>query len=163
MKIEDSLKVGNTSLTEGVDYEVAYTDNVYPGEGNLNVGRGKFTIQGIGLYAGTREVNFEITAVHLSTLYELTLKTDRVPYNKKAAQTTEGILPGLTVRNTITDTVVYDSDDSSKTGNADFRFTYVNNKSYTNAEASVADCREQWKLYKYCDAETIPDYPGGCE
>ncbi len=132
VKIEDSLKVGDKSLIEGVDYEV-----IRPETGNLNVGQGKVTIQGIGAYAGKREVNFEITAVHLSTLYELTLKTDRVPYNKKAAQTTEGILPGLTVRNTITDTVVYDSDDSSKTGNADFRFTYVNNKSYTNAEASV--------------------------
>ncbi len=132
VEIEDSdITVGNNKLTEGTHYKV-----ILPEEGNLNVGPGKITIEGMGTYAGKIEVNFTIEQAVLRNLYELTLKSRSVPYSKKAAGTTEGILPGLTVRNRKTDTIVYDSDDPSKTGSDDFQFSCEYNKNVA-VEASV--------------------------
>lgn len=135
VELEDSMIPGSIKkLTEGVHYKV-----IRPEEGNLNVGSGKVTIEGIGDYAGTREVNFAITQARLSSLYELQLKDGNephIPYNKKEAGTQEGIVPALTVRNRITGDTVYDSEGAAAVP-ADFLFTYEENKSYTNAQASV--------------------------
>lgn len=136
VELTDSMMVGDSqTLTEGTHYRV-----IRPEDGNFNVGSGKVTIEGIGAYAGKREVNFTITAVPLSTLYDLQLKggsEPRISYNKKEAGTTAGIVPALTVRNKKTDTVVYDSENEPLSLSTDFQFVYNNNKSYTNAEASV--------------------------
>lgn len=136
VEITDSLMTGGSqTLTEGTHYTV-----IRPEDGNLNVGAGKVTIEGIGAYAGKREVNFTITAVPLSTLYELKLTggdEPRIPYNKKEGGTAAGIVPALTVRNKKTDTVVFDSANQPQTAPTDFQFVYNNNKGYTNTEASV--------------------------
>jgi hypothetical protein len=55
------VKDGNTSLTLGTDYTVAYTSNT-------NVGAATATITGIGNYAGTKTQTFTIVAKAASTL-----------------------------------------------------------------------------------------------
>ena len=56
-KIEPSVKVvlNDKELNEGKDYKVSYSDNV-------NVGKGKITITGIGDYEGTINCTFNINA-----------------------------------------------------------------------------------------------------
>lgn len=136
VKITDNMIPGlDKSLTKDTHYRVSW-----PEDGNLNAGPGKIMIEGIGDYAGTREVDFTITAVALSSLYDLQLKggsEPSIPYNKKEAQTAEGIVPELTVKNKKTQAIVYDSGNAQASAPADFGFVYSNNKGYTDAEASV--------------------------
>ena len=53
-----TVKYGETSLTEGEDYTVSYTDNV-------NAGTATVTITGIGDYTGTAEKTFMINALSI--------------------------------------------------------------------------------------------------
>ncbi len=60
IKPEVSVKDGAATLAEGRDYTLSYGGNVNPGEG-------KVVLQGIGRYAGTKELSFSIIK-DLSTL-----------------------------------------------------------------------------------------------
>ena len=56
-----TVKDGETTLTEGVDYTVAYSNNVQGGS------QGVVTITGIGNYSGTVTKNFNVVAAVYST------------------------------------------------------------------------------------------------
>ena len=56
-----SITDGSTTLVENKDYTVSYSDNV-------NAGRGKVTINGIGNYGETREYTFSIFAKSIKDL-----------------------------------------------------------------------------------------------
>ena len=58
---EVTVKDGETVLTEGVDYTVAYSNNVEGGS------QGVVTITGIGNYSGTATKNFNVVAAVYST------------------------------------------------------------------------------------------------
>ena len=54
-KPEVTVKINGSTLKEGVDYEIAYTDNI-------NAGDAKITLTGKGEYFGTKELSFKIKA-----------------------------------------------------------------------------------------------------
>lgn len=54
-----TVKLNGVTLTQNVDYRVTYTSNV-------NVGKAKVTLQGIGFYTGSVTKTFSIRAVSLS-------------------------------------------------------------------------------------------------
>ena len=54
-----TVNKGDKELVEGVDYKVAFQDNV-------NVGQGKAVIEGLGGYVGTLEVNFNVLPATLA-------------------------------------------------------------------------------------------------
>ena len=56
-----TVKDGNTVLKEGVDYTVAYTNNVKAGTATV-------TVTGMGNYSGTKIANFTIEAADISSL-----------------------------------------------------------------------------------------------
>ena len=58
---EVTVKDGETTLTEGVDYTVVYSNNVQGGS------QGVVTITGIGNYSGTATKNFNVVAAVYST------------------------------------------------------------------------------------------------
>jgi methionine-rich copper-binding protein CopC len=72
------VKDGDTILTEGVDYTISYTDNV-------NAGKGRFTITGIGKYKGTKTGSFTIRKATNSIL--VSVQTVTVSYSKLKKQT----------------------------------------------------------------------------
>ncbi len=63
-----TVKSGKTCLTEGVDYEVSY-------ENNVNVGTATLTVTGINDYAGSKSVTFKITG---KTFSEKTVTAESV-------------------------------------------------------------------------------------
>jgi hypothetical protein len=69
-----TVELSGTTLTEGVDYEVSYSNNVMPGVA-------KATVTGIGDYAGKKTVNFSIGHLPLSratvNLSQTTYQYDR--------------------------------------------------------------------------------------
>lgn len=67
------VKFGDTILTEGTDYTITYSDNI-------NAGKGKATIIGIGNYKGSRSVTFPITQA--SNRIKVTPLTATVKYAK---------------------------------------------------------------------------------
>jgi hypothetical protein len=90
IKPEVTVKaVSGTTLTEGVDYEVVYSNNV-------NKGTAKVTIKGIGTYAGeVTGPSFTITQKKLS---ETTVETTDVAYDK-ALPTVADLAKAITVKN----------------------------------------------------------------
>ena len=74
-----TLKDGNTTLNDGTDYEVAYTDNT-------NAGAVTITITGKCNYTGTLIKTFEIVAKDLSTI-TATVNTENKTYTGKAQTT----------------------------------------------------------------------------
>jgi len=56
-----TVKNGDKNLKEGTDYELTYTNNI-------EVGYGRVSIKGIGIYTGTTTKSFYIQAVDISTL-----------------------------------------------------------------------------------------------
>lgn len=65
----------NNNLVEGVDYTVAYTNNIYPGEGTVEV-------KGINNFTGTLSGQFLIDKAQLySSLYEFTLPAADILYD----------------------------------------------------------------------------------
>jgi hypothetical protein len=81
--------ISGTTLTEGTDYEVVYSDNV-------NKGTAKITIKGIGTYAGeVAGPNFTITAKKLS---ETTVTAEDVTYETTKPTVAE-LAKAITVKN----------------------------------------------------------------
>ena len=72
------VKDGDTILTEGVDYTISYTDNV-------NAGKGRFTITGIGKYKGTKSGSFTITKAKNSIV--VSVKTVTISFSKLKKKT----------------------------------------------------------------------------
>ena len=66
-----TVKDGETVLTEGTHYAVAY-------ENNVNAGTAKVTVTGQGNYSGTKEATFTITK---ATLSDMTLDPATLTYN----------------------------------------------------------------------------------
>lgn len=56
-----SIKDGSTTLVNGTDYTLSYSNNT-------NVGTATITITGIGIYSGTTSATFAITAINTSSL-----------------------------------------------------------------------------------------------
>lgn len=65
--VEVTLKETGEILTEGLDYEVIYSDNI-------NAGEATATVEGIGKYKGSISANFEIliTSIVNATIYGIT-------------------------------------------------------------------------------------------
>lgn len=55
-----TVNLDETSLTEGTDYEVSYSNNI-------NVGTAKLTVKGIGKYTGTIRKSFKIKAFDMKS------------------------------------------------------------------------------------------------
>ena len=72
------VKDGETILTEGVDYTISYVDNV-------NAGKGRFTITGIGKYKGTKSGSFTITKAKNSIV--VSVKTVTISFSKLKKKT----------------------------------------------------------------------------
>ena len=88
-KIEPILTVtlGGKTLTKGVDYDVAYEDNV-------QIGKAKAIITGIGEYAGKKEVAFNITGTSLAKA-SITGVIDKIYSGEEQTQDIEVTLNGV--------------------------------------------------------------------
>ncbi len=82
-----TVKDGNTTLTEGTDYTVSYSNNI-------NAGTATVTITGKGNYTGTKTVNFTINAKNASYLTISSISA--VTYNGSAHTPTVTVKDGST-------------------------------------------------------------------
>jgi gliding motility-associated-like protein len=106
------LKDGNTNLTLGTDYTVAYTSNT-------NVGTATVIITGIGNYTGTQTQTFAIVAKATSTL----------GIDSIANQTYTG--------SAITPTVVVKDGNTNLTLGTDYMVAYTNNTNAGTASVTI--------------------------
>lgn len=84
-KQKPEVKDGNTLLTEGVDYELVYTEDT------TNVGTVTVTVKGKGNYAGEAKVAYEIMKRQVTLESESASKVyDGTPLTKHEAGVTEG-------------------------------------------------------------------------
>ena len=109
-----TVKYGNTTLTEGTDYTVSYSDNT-------NAGTATVTITGMGNYIGTRTANFTINKAPLTiTANSYTIsKGDALPafavsYSGFKNGETESVLTTLP-------TITCDATDSETAGAFDIK------------------------------------------
>jgi gliding motility-associated-like protein len=118
------VKDGNTTLTVGTDYTVAYT-------ANTNVGTGTVTITGIGNYTGTKTQTFSIVSKAASTL-----TIDAIPnqtYTGTAITPTAIVKDGSTALTLGTDyTVAYTS--NTNVGTATVTITGAGNYTGTKTQ-----------------------------
>jgi hypothetical protein len=123
-EITVTAKSGVT-LTEGVDYEIVYEDNV-------NAGSAKFYVQGLGDYAGTTEVkNFTIAKAKLS---DAVVTAEDVAY-ETTLPTVADLAKALTVKSG-DQTLVYGTDftvtgNTVKEGENTLRINALANTNYT--------------------------------
>ena len=103
LKPEFSLKDGGVPLTEGTDFTAEYFDNV-------NVGKGRIVVTGTGIYGGTREISFTVTARSLSAT---TIVLDGTSF----VYTGSEIKPSVTVK----------FDSKTLVENTDYEITYSDN------------------------------------
>ncbi len=89
-----TVKDGTTTLTQGTDYTVAYSNNV-------NAGTATVTVTGMGSYTGTTEVSFTIRKITQTLTTEISSDTLAVGETAQITATAEG-----TVRYTSSDTGV---------------------------------------------------------
>ncbi|MCR5691052.1 MAG: hypothetical protein K6G62_02430, partial [Eubacterium sp.] len=108
-----TIKVGNETLVQDVDYSLTYTNNV-------KAGTGKITIQGMGNYEGTATKTFDIEARSLTAGLVTGLKTSYAYTGKK-------IKPGLSV--SLGGSVL-------KKG-TDYKVTYAKNKKRGKATVTI--------------------------
>jgi len=95
-----NLKYGKTTLQEGLDYILTYTNHV-------NVGKAKITITGIGYYKGTAMATFNIMPKSISTCSIQKAITDQ-SYTGKAIKPNPTIKNGkITLKNGTDYTVSY--------------------------------------------------------
>ena len=78
-----TVKYGNTTLKKDKDYKISYG-------ANTNVGKGSVTIQGIGSYAGSKTVNFNIVKANLNKASIASIANQTYTGSK--------ISPGITVK-----------------------------------------------------------------
>ena len=108
-----TVKDGNTTLTNGTDYTVSYSNNV-------NLGTATATITGKGNYSGSKTANFTITAKNISGT-TLTLGETSYEYDGSAKE------PTVTVK------------DGSKTlTNSDYTVAYSNNTNPGTATVTIS-------------------------
>ncbi len=89
-----TVKDGTTTLTQGTDYTVAYSNNV-------NAGTATVTVTGIGDYTGTTEVSFTIRKITQTLTTEISSDTLAVGETAQITATAEGA-----VRYTSSDTSI---------------------------------------------------------
>jgi gliding motility-associated-like protein len=106
------VKDGNTTLTLGTDYTVAYSSNT-------NVGTATVTITGTGNYTGTKTQTFSIVAKAASTL------------------TIEAIANQTYTGSAITPTVVVKDGSTTLTENTDYTVAYMSNINVGTATATI--------------------------
>lgn len=107
-----TAKMGNKELVNGVDYTVAYTNNV-------NAGKASVVLTGKGNYSGKIEKNFNITTVNISTL-KFSKISNRV-YTGKA------IKPSVSVKN----------GSNTLVSGKDYTISYKNNKKVGTVNVTV--------------------------
>ena len=90
MEISPDIKVVNGSevLTEGEDYDIAYSDN-------KDIGTGIVTITGKGIYKGTKTVKFNIVPADISSR-KVTLSYYSVIYDQNTYHEPDVTVEGLT-------------------------------------------------------------------
>lgn len=123
-----------TVLREGIDYTVAYEDNV-------NVGTATAILTGMGAYAGTRNVRFGITAKtisqnDLSKLISVSINHDNDETDTNIYYTGYAITPELTVKNAASSTTLAKG--------TQYSVTYRNNVKAGTASALV-HCRGSFR------------------
>ena len=132
---EVTVKDGETTLTPGVNYTVAYTDNV-------NVGMATVTVRGLGEYDGSRNKTFLIKPKELSDAM-VTLSTTTFTYN--------GLLQMPTV--TASDGTALTSNDYYITNEGGLnKGTYINPMSINDAHVTLY----QLQSYVYDGTEKNP-------
>lgn len=99
-----SVKLNGVALTQNVDYRVTYTSNI-------NAGKAKVTLQGIGFYTGSVTKTFTIQAVSLSGATVRNLKAKYAYTGKKVKPAVQVVLSGNVLRKT-----------------RDYKVSYQNNK-----------------------------------
>lgn len=115
-KITRTIKVtdGSATLKEGIDYTVEYKNNI-------NVGKARATIKGIGNYKGIKTVEFNIVAKSVSA--------SDISYAAISSQfyTRKPIMPAVTVK--YKDMVLKEG--------VDYRLNYANNTEIGNASVKI--------------------------
>ncbi|MCD8323664.1 MAG: YDG domain-containing protein [Clostridiales bacterium] len=150
-----TVKDGTTTLTEGTDYTVAYSNNT-------NVGTATVTITGTGSYGGSQEKTFTIGQADISTC-EITVDPTSYTYDG------ESKTPAVTVKNgTITltrgtdYTVSYESNTDVGTGKVTVsgsgNYTGSVTKEFSISAAGIANCTVTLgeDSYTYDGAEKTP-------
>jgi hypothetical protein len=127
--------VNNVTLTEGVDYEIVYTDNVNAG------GTPAITVKGLGTYAGekTLESAFSITKAKLT---DATVTAEDVTY-ETTLPTVEDLAKALVIKNGNT-TLVYGEDfnvvaGTVKDGENTLRITAITGGNYTGMTTATVN------------------------
>ncbi len=95
---------GGQTLTEGTDYELVYSDNI-------EVGIGKVTVNGIGLFKGSTEKTFTISEKPKTDISGATVKVDDTVYTGEKLKPTVTVVLG----------------DKTLVENTDYQLTYSNN------------------------------------
>ncbi len=96
------VKDADKTLVKGVDYTVTYSNNILPGTDT-----GVITIQGKGIYSGTKVVNFSIEKVDSVAAFlesEVTKEVGAAPFVNELTTETDGTI-GYTSSNTSVATV----------------------------------------------------------
>lgn len=98
-----TLKNGKTTLTEGTDYELTYSNNV-------NAGKATVVITGIGNYSGSRSTTFTITGTALNKITVKGMKAS-VEYTGKPVYQTVQLTAKVKVGGVTTEKILKEGED----------------------------------------------------
>lgn len=136
---------GSVKLESG-QYSVLYDEN-------LNVGDGAIIIRGEGAYAGDAELKFKIEQETVNNLFDISLGSNTVVYNKKAASTADGIHPEVTVTYSSDGTVAREedyhlrfADNTNQTSGRPTAYVIVEPGSSGNCKSGTANLQQSFTI-----------------
>ena len=109
-----TVKLGSTTLKEGTDYTLSYSDNI-------NAGKGMVTATALGTYTGTCSAYFTINAISLEGA-TVTASNTQVEYSPAGAVNTYSVV----------------LNDKTLRLNSDYAITYENNDRVGTATATIS-------------------------